>query len=68
MLKADYEELKNGTKTLADLKSYFWNGKRDYYVLGLEESWSIEQIGNCNLRKVKGDNYGLYARSIRYII
>lgn len=23
MLKADYEELKNGTKTLADLKSYF---------------------------------------------
>lgn len=36
MLKADYEELKNGTKTLADLKSYFWNGKRDCYVLGLE--------------------------------
>lgn len=37
MLKADYEELKNGTKTIADLKSYFWNGKRDCYVLGLEE-------------------------------
>ena len=36
MLKADYEELKNGTKTLADLKSYFWNGYRDRYVLGLE--------------------------------
>lgn len=36
MLKADYEELKNGTKTLADLKSYFWNGYRDCYALGLE--------------------------------
>lgn len=35
MLMADYEELKNGTKTLTDLKSYFWNGKRDCYVLGV---------------------------------
>ena len=35
-LKADYERIKNGTKTLADLKSYFWNGHRDRYVLGLE--------------------------------
>lgn len=40
MLKADYEELKNGTKTIADLESYFWNGKRDCYVLGLEGSKS----------------------------
>ena len=40
MLKADYEELKNGTKTIADLKSYFWNGYRDRYVLGLEGSKS----------------------------
>lgn len=38
MLKEDYEELKRCTKTLADLKSYFWNGKRDSYVLGLEGS------------------------------
>ena len=38
MLKADYEELKNGTKTLVDLKSYFLNGYRDCYVLGLEGS------------------------------
>ena len=38
MLKADYEELKNGTKTLADLKSHFWNGWRDSYVLGLKGS------------------------------
>ena len=38
MLKADYEKLKNGTKTLADLKSHFWNGYRDRYVLGLEGS------------------------------
>lgn len=36
MVLADYEELKNGTKTLADLKSYFWNGEIDCYVLGLE--------------------------------
>lgn len=38
MLRTDYEELKNGTKTLGDLKSYFWNGYRDRYVLGLEGS------------------------------
>lgn len=36
MIKTDYEALKNGTKSLADLKSYFWNGYRDRYVLGLE--------------------------------
>ena len=49
-LKADYEKLKNGTKTLADLKSYFWNGNRDCYVLGLEGSKSYaENIkGNVN--------------------
>ena len=34
MLKADYEALKNGTKTLADLKNHFWNHKRDCFVLG----------------------------------
>lgn len=35
MLKADYEELKNGTKTLADLRKHFWNHGRDEKVLGL---------------------------------
>ena len=35
MLKADYEALKNGTKTLADLKAHFWNHQRDCFVLGL---------------------------------
>lgn len=35
MLKADYEELKNGTKTLSDLKAHFWNHTRDCFVLGL---------------------------------
>ena len=34
MLKTDYEALKNGTKTLADLKNHFWNHKRDCFVLG----------------------------------
>ena len=42
MLKADYEEIENGTKTLADLKSYFWNGYKDRYVLGLEGSENYE--------------------------
>ena len=31
----DYEALKNGTKTLADLKEHFWNHQRDCSVLGL---------------------------------
>lgn len=35
MLKADYEALKDGTKTLADLKEHLWNHQRDCYVLGL---------------------------------
>lgn len=38
MLKADYEALKNGTKTLADLKKHFWNHGRDCFVLGLDGS------------------------------
>lgn len=35
MLKADYEALKNGTKTLADLQEHFWNHERDCMALGL---------------------------------
>lgn len=34
-VKADFESLKNGTKQLNDLSDYFWNGKRDMYVLGM---------------------------------
>lgn len=35
MVLADYEALKNGTKTLADLKAHLWNHQRDCFVLGL---------------------------------
>ena len=35
MLIADYEALKNGTKTLADLRKHFWNHGRDCMALGL---------------------------------
>ena len=35
MVLADYEALKNGTKTLTDLKAHFWNHQRDCFVLGL---------------------------------
>lgn len=38
MVIADYEALKNGTKTLADLREHFWNGKRDEFYLGLIDS------------------------------
>jgi len=30
----DYEALKNGTKTLKDLSSYFYNGEKDMWYLG----------------------------------
>lgn len=33
----DYEALKSGEKTLADLREYFWNKKSDCYRLGIEE-------------------------------
>lgn len=35
MVLVDYEALKNGTKTLADLRKRFWNGERDEFYLGL---------------------------------
>lgn len=35
MVKADYEALKSGAKTLADLKAHLWNHQRDCFVLGL---------------------------------
>lgn len=39
---SDYEALKIGYKTLADLREYFWNNKRDEFYLGLidtEPEW-----------------------------
>lgn len=37
MIKEDYEALKNGTKSIGDLKEHFWNHGRDSFVLGLKE-------------------------------
>ena len=42
MVLADYEALKNGTKTLADLREHFWNREKDAFYLGLidkEPEW-----------------------------
>nr|DAZ72140.1 MAG TPA: hypothetical protein [Caudoviricetes sp.] len=42
MVLADYEALKNGTKTLADLREHFWNREKDEFYLGLidkEPEW-----------------------------
>lgn len=36
MVLADYEALKDGTKTLTDLREHFWNGERECYVLDLK--------------------------------
>ena len=35
MVKADFEALKNGEKSLEDLAKYFWDGKKDMYYLGM---------------------------------
>ena len=35
MVLTDYEALKNGTKTLLDLREWFYCGKRDEFYLGL---------------------------------
>lgn len=37
MIKEDYEKLKSGENSLADLQDHFWNHDRDKFVLGLEE-------------------------------
>lgn len=42
MVLADYETLKNGTKTLTDLREHFWNREKDAFYLGLidkEPEW-----------------------------
>lgn len=37
MVLADYEALKNGTKSFADLREYFWNREKDAFYLGLTD-------------------------------
>ena len=34
-VKADFEALKSGQKSLEDLSEHFWNGKKDMYYLGM---------------------------------
>ena len=36
MVKADYEALKTGEKTLQDLAPYFWNHEKDMWYLGMD--------------------------------
>lgn len=37
MVLADYEALKNGAKSFADLREYFWNREKDMFYLGLTD-------------------------------
>lgn len=42
MVLADYAALKNGAKTLTDLREHFWNREKDAFYLGLidkEPEW-----------------------------
>ena len=35
-VKADYEGLKSGVKSLEDLATHFWNGEKDMWYLGMD--------------------------------
>lgn len=35
-VRADFEALKNGTKSLEDLATHFWNGEKDMWYLGMD--------------------------------
>lgn len=35
-VRTDFEALKNGTKSLEDLATHFWNGKKDMWYLGMD--------------------------------
>lgn len=37
MVLADYKALKNGTKSLVDLREHFWNREKDAFYLGLTD-------------------------------
>lgn len=42
MVLSDYEALKNGTKSLVDLREHFWSREKDAFYLGLidkEPEW-----------------------------
>lgn len=35
-VKADFEALKSGEKSLEDLAAHFWNGEKDMWYLGMD--------------------------------
>ena len=35
-VRADFEALKNGTKSLEDLAAHFWNSEKDMWYLGMD--------------------------------
>ena len=39
-VQADFEALKNGTKTLEDLSGHFGNGKKDMWYLGMDVEYN----------------------------
>lgn len=41
-VRADYEALKSGVKSLHDLSEYFWNGKKDMWLLGMDVDYKEE--------------------------
>lgn len=41
-VRADYEALKNGKKSLEDLSAHFWSGKKDMYYLGMIQSRELQ--------------------------
>lgn len=38
-VRADFEALKNGEKSLEDLASHFWYGEKDMWLLGMETAY-----------------------------
>lgn len=38
-VRADFEALKNGTKSLEDLSAHFWNGEKDMWCLGMDTDY-----------------------------
>lgn len=38
-VRADFEALKNGTKSLEDLAAHFWNGEKDMWCLGMDTDY-----------------------------
>lgn len=41
-VKADFTALKNGKKHLEDLAARFWDGKKDMYYLGMNQSQELQ--------------------------